>query len=161
MLVTRAAGPNCRSKPVRGRSCDSSSSLPCSPLAALTCPMLLAARRAAVSAATARAPLAAAAAPLAASRSLAIVAGQDTPVSKEDLPEHIKAHNVVTQAPGSGKGPSGGGGEGQERSATTGGGASAAAASAGQERRSHPGPESDPYSGGDPSQEEEAGNSKG
>lgn len=83
------------------------------------------------------------------------MAGQDTPVSKEDLPEHIKAANTVTQAPGSGKASS----AGQERAAT-GSGASTAAAGAGQEGSGHPGPETDPYSGGDPSQQEEAGSSK-
>lgn len=112
--------------------------------------MLLTARRAALAAAAPRWV----AAPYVAARALAIVAGQDTPVSKEDLPEHIKAANTITQAPGSGKASGGGG---QERAASGVGGTAASAASSGQETRGHPGPEADPYSGGDPSQQEQEG----
>ncbi|KAL4436155.1 hypothetical protein ABPG77_005603 [Micractinium sp. CCAP 211/92] len=109
--------------------------------------MLLTARRAALAAAASS--TAAAALPSAAARSLAIVAGQDTPVRKDDLPEHIKAANTITQAPGSGAS--------QGESATSDAiGAAASPASAEQRGSRHPGPKTDPYSGGDPSQQGQA-----
>lgn len=75
-----------------------------------------------------------------------LVAGQDTPVSEENLPEHMKSsHSSVVQAPAS------------DQPSCTGKGS--ASGQQGQEGRwvPHPGPADDMYSGGDPQQAQESG----
>ncbi|KAI3424783.1 hypothetical protein D9Q98_008171 [Chlorella vulgaris] len=77
-----------------------------------------------------------------------VVAGQDTPVNKDEMPDNLKSDvDSVVQAPEGVKGdkaqPSSSSSSGGE---ATKGDSSAAA--------SHPTPSQDPYSGGDPTQQE-------
>jgi hypothetical protein len=68
-----------------------------------------------------------------------LVAGQDTPVSADKLPENLThEYPHVVQGPAADEADP----AGQEREAAGGGG----------EGKGHPGPQQDPYSGGDPEQ---------
>lgn len=75
-----------------------------------------------------------------------MVAGQDTPVSLEDLPDNVKSQFETTvQAPGASPASSK---EGDQQAGSSGAGDGQ---QEGEPPR-HPGPQQDPYSGSDPTQ---------